>query len=99
MVAITALLRNFLVTVVTDEEPLCLIRYSVDKTLLLLIFPTIDVHAMLHQCHFSYYSSMIACTIVASIHILRFSLLIIIIATNTIAISNLDADATAKNIF
>ena len=63
------------------------------------MFPTINVHAMLHQCHFSYViiSTMITCAIVASIHILLFSLLIILLQINAIAISNLDADATAKN--
>ena len=62
--------KEFLLQLVTDDEPLCLYI----NTLLIehhYYFPTVNVYAMLHQCT-SIMSTMITCAIVASIPILLF---------------------------
>ena len=56
-------------------------------------FPTVNFYAMLHECHFSYEYLCYCCFNSYSASFTAD------ITANAIAISNLDADATAKNIF
>ena len=71
----------------------CACKYSVIKHH--YYFPTVNVYAMLHQCHFNYEYHDYLCYCCFNSYSTPFPA---DITANPIAICNLDADATAKNI-